>query len=132
MEKLLNNFFTRWREWTWPDWTKRLSTLNIIFLQLFHFRLRHIPEPTWEYLQEVPTYLWTVISCSPQNIHLLHKGKSLCTVDLLFDWFGFDQTRKFVGLGHDQKNLLELVFALTKPWPLHKVKSVLRSHFLPL
>ena len=26
---------------------------------------------------------------NPENTHLLRKGKSHCTADLLFDWFGF-------------------------------------------
>ena len=26
---------------------------------------------------------------SPENTHLLRKGKYHCTADLLFDWFGF-------------------------------------------
>ena len=30
------------------------------------------------------------------NTHLLRKGKNHCTVDLLFDWFGFNQTSKYV------------------------------------
>ena len=25
----------------------------------------------------------------PENTHLLHKGKYLCTADILFDWLGF-------------------------------------------
>ena len=29
---------------------------------------------------------------SPENTHLLCKGKYHCTADLQFDWFGFDQT----------------------------------------
>ena len=29
-----------------------------------------------------------------ENTHLLCKGKYRCTADLLFDWFGFDQTCK--------------------------------------
>ena len=29
------------------------------------------------------------------NTHLLCKGKYHCTDDLLFDWFGLDQTTKF-------------------------------------
>ena len=30
------------------------------------------------------------------DTHLLHKGKYQCTVELLFDWFGFGQTSKSV------------------------------------
>ena len=29
-----------------------------------------------------------------ENTHLLCKGKYQCMADLLFDWFGFDQTSK--------------------------------------
>ena len=31
-----------------------------------------------------------------ENTHLLCKEKYHCTADLLFDWFGFDQTSKYV------------------------------------
>ena len=31
---------------------------------------------------------------SPENTHLLCKGKNGCTADLLFDWFRFGQTSK--------------------------------------
>ena len=41
--------------------------------------------------------LHTVKTCfDAENAH--HRGKFHCTADLLFDWFGFDQTSKTVCL----------------------------------
>ena len=36
------------------------------------------------------------MSVHPENTNLLRKGKYHCMVDLLFDWFGFDETSKSV------------------------------------
>ena len=40
-----------------------------------------------------------------ENTHLLHKGKCHCMADLLFDWFGFDQTCKSLSNSTQAKQL---------------------------
>ena len=39
----------------------------------------------------------------PENTH--HRGKYHCMADLLFDWFGFDQTSKYVANSKQAKRL---------------------------
>ena len=36
------------------------------------------------------------IRLATENNHLLCKGKYHCMTDLLFEWFGFNQTSKYV------------------------------------
>ena len=39
--------------------------------------------------------LTIALTCfEPENTPFHHKGKYHCTTDLVFDWFGFDQTSK--------------------------------------
>ena len=44
----------------------------------------------------------------PNNTRLLHKGKHHCTIDLLFDWFGFNQRSKSAVIFNVTKLILPL------------------------
>ena len=43
-----------------------------------------------------------LVTINPGNTH--HWGNYHCMADLLFDWFGLDQTSKAVSIQHKQSN----------------------------
>ena len=43
-------------------------------------------------------------------VQLFHKGKHHCTNDLQFDWFGFNQTSKYVEFAESKQKLSENSF----------------------
>ena len=59
----------------------------------------------------------------PENAH--HKGKYYYTVDLLFDWFGFDQTSKTV-----VHSTCVTPLTLTKKFRNRRSRAVSRPYFV--